>query len=50
MYRFNLWIRLSGSQTTNVIIMAAGFVEAKMLGEAQYGVGNVISCSSIDDY
>ena len=48
MYRFNLWVRLSNGTTTNVIIMAAGAMEAKLLGEAQYGVGNILNYTQVD--
>jgi len=43
MKKFILWIRLNSTQTTNTIVFATNALEAKLLGEAQYGVGNVLS-------
>ena len=43
MYKFNVWVRLNPYQTAHVIIQANNDLEAKMLAEAQYGVGNVLN-------
>ena len=42
MIRYRLWVRLTALQTANTYIYASNDYEAKMLGEAQYGVGNVL--------
>ena len=49
MYKFNVWIRLNPYQTTNVIIYASNGYEAKMLAEAQYGSGNVLNYTQINE-
>lgn len=43
MKRYVLWVRLNPFQTTNTYVFASNQYEAKLLGEAQYGVGNVLS-------
>ena len=42
MTRYRLWVRLTPYQTANTYIFADNDYEAKLLGEAQYGVGNVL--------
>ena len=42
MTRYRLWVRLTAFQTANTYIFAHNDYEAKLLGEAQYGVGNVL--------
>jgi len=42
MKRFKLWVRISQTQTANTIVFADNAYFAKQLGEAQYGVGNVL--------
>ena len=42
MIRYRLWVRLTALQTAKTYIYASNDYEAKMLGEAQYGVGNVL--------
>lgn len=48
MYRFQLWVRINPHQTANVIIHADNDLQAKMLGEAQYGNGNVLGYTRVD--
>jgi len=43
MYKYKLWVRINEYQTTNTYVWAENDYAAKMLGEAQYGVGNVLS-------
>ena len=43
MIRFLLWVRISTTQTANTIVFAENALAAKQLGEAQYGIGNVLS-------
>lgn len=47
MYKYQLWVRLNDYQTANTVIYASNDLEAKMLGEAQYGVGNVLNYTRI---
>lgn len=42
MKRFKLWVRISQTQTANTVVFADNAYFAKQLGEAQYGVGNVL--------
>lgn len=49
MYRYQLWVRINPLQTANTIIYADNDHAAKMLGEAQYGVGNVLNYTRVDE-
>ena len=49
MIRYLLWVRISTTQTANTIVFAENAWEAKLLGEAQYGVGNVLNYTEIID-
>jgi len=40
--RYKLWVRLNDFETANTYIYAQNDYAARMLGEAQYGVGNVL--------
>ena len=42
MYKYKLWVRINDYQTLNAYIWADDDYAAKMLGEAQYGQGNVL--------
>ena len=42
MTRYKLWVRINDFQTANTYIWADNDLEARLLGEAQYGVGNVL--------
>ena len=42
MYKYKLWIRINEYQTLNAYVWADDDYSAKMLGEAQYGQGNVL--------
>ncbi len=48
MYRYQLWVRLNSSQTAHTIIFADNDLQAKMLGESQYGSGNVLGYTRVD--
>jgi hypothetical protein len=48
MYKYQLWVRINQLQTANTIIYADNDYAAKMLGEAQYGSGNVLNYTRID--
>jgi hypothetical protein len=47
MYQYKLWIRLNELQTTFTMVWADNDFAAKMLGEAQYGSGNVINYTRV---
>lgn len=42
MKQYKLWVRISQTQTANTLVFADNDYFAKQLGEAQYGVGNVL--------
>jgi len=42
MYKYKLWVRINDYQTLNAYVWADNDYSAKMLGEAQYGQGNVL--------
>lgn len=48
MYRYKLWIRINEYQTAHTYVWADHDYEAKLLGEAQYGVGNVLNYTRED--
>jgi hypothetical protein len=43
MYKYKLWVRVNEYQTAFTIVFAENDYAAKLLGEAQYGIGNVLS-------
>ncbi len=47
MKRFQLWVRLSATQTTHTIVFADNAIDAKLLGEAQFGKGNVLNYTEV---
>jgi len=47
MKQYKLWVRISQTQTANTIVYAENALLAKQLGEAQYGVGNVLNYTEI---
>lgn len=48
MSKYKLWVRINDFQTVETIIWANNDYEAKLLGEAQFGVGNVLSYTKVD--
>ena len=48
MYKYKLWVRINDYQTAETIIWANNDYDAKLLGEAQYGQGNILNYSRID--
>jgi len=48
MYRYKLWVRINEYQTAHTLVWAENDYAAKMLGEAQCGVGNVLSYTRDD--
>jgi hypothetical protein len=47
--RYVLWVRVSATQTANTVVFAENELAAKQLGEAQYGIGNVLSYTEARD-
>lgn len=47
MYIYEIWIRLNPYQTAHVRLQADNDLQAKMLAEAQYGVGNVLNYTRV---
>ena len=49
MFKFKLWVRINDYQTAHTIVWASNALEAKQLGEAQYGAGNVLNYTQVDE-
>jgi len=49
MKRYKLWVRINVYQTAHTIVFADNAYTAKQLGEAQYGVGNVLNYTEVSD-
>ncbi len=49
MKKYILWVRISQTQTTNTVIYADSQIAAKMMGELQYGVGNVLNYTEVSE-
>ena len=49
MFRYQLWVRTSQTTTANTIVFAENDYAAKQLGEAQYGIGNVLGYTRISE-
>jgi hypothetical protein len=49
MKRYLLWVRTSPTLTANTIVYAENSLFALQLGEAQYGVGNVLNYTEMND-
>ena len=49
MYKYQLWVRVNEYQTANTIVYAENDYEAKLLGESQYGTGNVLNYTRLPD-
>lgn len=48
MKQYQLWVRLNPFQTTNTIVFARNALEAKWIGEHQFGVGNVLNYNEVN--
>jgi hypothetical protein len=44
---FKLWVRLLGTQTTHTIVYADNPIEALLIGEVQFGKGNVLNWTEV---
>lgn len=49
MKRWQLWVRVSLTETAHAILFASNAYEVKLLGEAQYGHGNVLNYTELCD-
>ena len=49
MNAYKVWVKLNNYQTTEVIIHASNDYQAKMIAEAQYGLGNVLNYTIINE-
>lgn len=43
LYTYRLWVRINDFQTTETLVFASDDYHAKLLGESQFGAGNVLS-------
>ena len=49
MKQYRLWVRINALQTADTLIYAENALLAKQLGEAQYGVGNVLNYTEVSE-
>ena len=49
MKQYRLWVRINQTQTADTIVYAENAYMAKQLGEAQYGVGNVLNYTEVGE-
>jgi hypothetical protein len=49
MKQYKLWVRINSTQTANTLVYAENALLAKQLGEAQYGVGNVLNYTEVSE-
>jgi hypothetical protein len=49
MYKYLIWVRINDYQTANTYVWANDDYQAKLLAEAQYGQGNVLSYSKVEE-
>jgi hypothetical protein len=47
MYQYAIWVRINQLQTANTVIYADNDIQAKMIAEAQYGHGNLLSYTKV---
>ena len=47
--RFQLWVRLSATQSTHTIVLASNSIEALLIGQAQFGSGNVLNWTELSE-
>lgn len=48
MNQYRVWVRLNDTQTANVIVYADNDYLAKLIAEAQFGVGNVLAYTRVE--
>lgn len=49
MFKYQIWVRINTYQTAHTVVWANNDFEAKMLAEAQYGQGNVLNYTRVDE-
>ena len=49
MKRWQLWVRVANGATAHTIVFASNAFDARSLGEAQYGAGNVLNFTELSD-
>jgi hypothetical protein len=47
MYKFAIWARINQTQTVNTFVWADNALDAKMIAESQFGVGNVLNYTQV---
>jgi hypothetical protein len=47
--RYELLVRVASGVTSRTIVYASNAYEAKMLGEAQFGQGNILNWTELPD-
>lgn len=47
MKQYRLWVRINSLQTANTIVYAENAYLAKQIGEAQFGIGNVLNYTEL---
>jgi hypothetical protein len=46
---YKVWVRITETQTINIVVQAGSDYEAKLIAEAQYGQGNVLSYFKVQE-
>ena len=49
MYKYAIWARVNQLQTVNTFVWAENDAQAKLIAEAQFGVGNVLNYTRINE-
>jgi len=49
MIKYMLWVRINEYQTVNTFVYANSDYEAKLIGEATYGTGNVLNYTRVGE-
>jgi hypothetical protein len=49
MYKYRFLIKVNASQTAHTFVWADNDIDAKLLAEAQYGVGSVLHFTQVDN-
>ena len=47
-YTYEVWVRINDYQTTHIRIQAKNDYDAKLIAEAQFGVGNVLNYNRVN--
>ena len=47
MKTYRLWVRINQTQTTDTIVYADNAYAAKLIGEHQFGIGNVLNYTEV---